>query len=202
MNPQFYNRGAGTRPYMAPEQMAYVNDKTNEPMDDWQLLDYTNVYGELKVNLTTESWKANFAVGIGALMYSLLIGGLHRHQQPDFLDEREKWETTNEADDFYSRTLRDLIMSCIEWRPSDRKTLDALLEEIESAINTVDYLNRAAKGVQEADDYHDLWYQADQYRLELAQDSSSDTWGKRSEDQAPGASDPPSTDVEIVMQDT
>ncbi|KAF2169382.1 hypothetical protein M409DRAFT_52631 [Zasmidium cellare ATCC 36951] len=184
MNPQFYNRGAGTRPYMAPEQMPYVNDKTNEPMDDWQLLDYTNVYG------------------IGALMYSLLIGGLHRHQQPDFLDEREKWETTNDADDFYSRTLRDLIMSCIEWRPSDRKTLDALLEEVESAINTVDYLNRAAKGVQEADDYHDLWYQADQYRLELAQDSSSDTWEKRSEDQAPGASDPPSTDVEIVMQDT
>lgn len=46
LNPSMYNHGAGTRPYKAPEQLSFVDSATDEPVDDWKLLDYTNVYGK------------------------------------------------------------------------------------------------------------------------------------------------------------
>lgn len=56
LNPQSYNYGAGTSGFKAPEQMAYANSETAEPMDDWKLLDHTNVYGKVAMGSDGEGF--------------------------------------------------------------------------------------------------------------------------------------------------
>lgn len=138
-------------------------------------------------------------------MYSLICGDVDKFGQPDFLDEDYKWETTNAADDRYSESLRTLIMSCIEWQPSKRVTLDDLHRLIFVSMGslpdaqTVQYLENAHSGIQFPDQARDLWYPQDAYQLGFALPGQSDATEEG--EQRGGASYSYSSTRENIMRD-
>lgn len=45
LNPVVYNNGGGTKGYLAPEMRAYVDANNGQPIDDFPLLAWTNIWG-------------------------------------------------------------------------------------------------------------------------------------------------------------
>ena len=117
-NPRFYNNGAGTEGYRAPEQYRWVDQQTLEPrFDDWK------VDGKADV----------FAVGM--LLRSLLLQR-QDYNQPFFLGDGDADTSLHvvglPAAGYYSIPLQTMVQDCLHFRPQRRLTFDALLRRIHS----------------------------------------------------------------------
>ena len=116
-NPRWYNDGAGTVGFKAPEQMRWIRSDNWEPVNEWRLNSKTNV----------------FACG---LILWCLVGEERAPPEPDWLgrsDEDTTLELQYEDDDpelVYSRELIDLINHCLSFRPQDRPTFEQMLARI------------------------------------------------------------------------
>lgn len=105
-------RLAGTKGYRAPEQMREIQQHgSNEP---FMLSSYTNV----------------FAVGIVLLE----LMNLERVEQKHYQWGPEPHTTNFRADMNHSRSLRDLVMRCLEYDPLARITAEDLLRDVRNAM--------------------------------------------------------------------
>lgn len=120
-------------------------------------------------------------------MYSLACGRIGRYDQPEFLEESEKWQITDQGTRLYSQTLLDLIMECIEWHPDKRIELDQLHEDIVDIFCDSDYLREASLGQQEDDPVYRFWFPEDKYAMNMTL-PAPETQTTNEGEQLPGAS--------------
>ena len=153
-NPSEWNRGSGTKGYKAPEQLDFVDSETKEPVDAFQLLSWTNVWG------------------IGATLFPLVNGRKMRAEdQLDYLPGT-LLEPQMEAfaHEHYSKVLLTLIERCLRFRPEERITLVDLQKEIANVIRTEDseeaiYMRAALVGNQWTDSDFDMSFPSEDYKL-------------------------------------
>ncbi|KAK4555830.1 hypothetical protein LTR86_007050 [Recurvomyces mirabilis] len=184
LNPRLYNRGAGTEGFLAPEQRDYVDRETRQPVDNFQLLAHTNVWG------------------IGAIVCCLAnLHDLGAQDQPSYLptqagdDGRPRYtiEPPEQGDEasHLSPALRDMIDACLKFDPSLRPTFSELRSRIDTWIleNCADggvgqYLFAASNGLLSEFDtaapQHTLWQVQDQdYRIGFALDRERQAYEQR-----------------------
>ena len=119
LNPRWYNDGAGTPGYLAPEHTKWINAMNWAPIDEWRFGSKTNIYG------------------VGLILWSLLA--LESPPQPVWLGDGRNDTTLNlprpvanpRPMNMYSRPLRNLVDSCLAFRPQDRPTFAEILDIIQ-----------------------------------------------------------------------
>lgn len=121
-NPQWYNRGDGTRGFKAPEQSRWVDSNTQAAINVWPLLAATNVYG---IGVTLRSLVAlnreprqPFWLGNGAQDQTLML------QTPGVYPV-----------DQYSQQLKNLINLCLSFNFAQRPTFDQILNTVRFNTN-------------------------------------------------------------------
>ncbi|KAK5121130.1 hypothetical protein LTR85_005614 [Meristemomyces frigidus] len=179
LNPTIYNAGSGTPGYLAPEQLAYMDVETREPVDEFQLLAHTNVWG------------------IGAIMWSLAHCQMLGYEDDlDYNVDGTKERPVGDARTaLLSQDLLDAIQACMKFDPAERITFEALHRGIQDfiAIRADDdgmgqYLQQARMGVQKDNVYFDLsGLPQDDYRIGLAFGGSELSSEDESSGRAPSA---------------
>lgn len=117
-NPSLYVDGGGTRGFMAPEQASYVSLPDIRPIDRFQMLAHTNVFG------------------VGMIIYCMAALKVNLWQ-PDFLGDGSERGDVHDAMAIkrYSVHLRSLIRDCIRFQPNRRPTWVEILERIDAAFD-------------------------------------------------------------------
>ena len=166
-NPDWYNAGDGTPGLLAPEQKRFFDADDLTPIDDFALSSWTNVYGVgliLWILITYDGGPPDYN---GPKQREWLGTGL-QHDPLDF--------SANTPALTYSQSLREMIMSCLEYDVLQRPTFQDLQRRI--AFETDErpgWPNRSfhmRSGVALPDVRHAnrvLWEQ-DRYRLGLRRD--------------------------------
>ncbi|SMQ49694.1 unnamed protein product [Zymoseptoria tritici ST99CH_3D7] len=153
LNPKFY-LGSGTAPFLAPEQVPFVNSVTGEPMDEYKMSDCTNVYA------------------ICALMFEL-VGHDEINRQPKFLPGEAPWTTSQRTMMTYTPTLLGLIMSGLVWDPRKRPSSTQLRTALINAIDWLpaamaQYIKASRAGAPISADWFKLEILPDKYQIGMA----------------------------------
>lgn len=146
-NPLMWSDGTGTPGQRAPEQMAFIDEETGEPVDAFKLLSATNVWA------------------VGVVMWQLVHRmSLDAEDELDFV-ERKELAIDEKKTDCYSRELLQAIQSCMRFDPADRITFQSLYDGIQAfkRVRAEDgsddlgmYLALAQTGVQNKHPLFDL----------------------------------------------
>ena len=121
-NPRWYNEGAGTVGFLAPEQTRYVERDTLDHIEENPLDDKTNVYGFGMILwcLLTQSLRPRqpLWLGVGTTDRTVMLDPPHAYPVA-----------------VYGQALIDLVNSCLHCdpaqRPSSRELLDNVLREVD-----------------------------------------------------------------------
>ena len=163
-NPRWYNTGIGTSGFKAPEHDRFVDRDSFLYMEEWQLRDWTNVYG------------------FGVVLRCLVTMG-RRPKQPLWVGDGEKDETLilntlhPRPINRYIQRLIDLINDCLSFdpdvRPTSRATLDIVLRETDEGptshnrargmrIGNADAATKAAQSTLDGADQYQIGIDRDQ----------------------------------------
>ncbi len=175
MNPDAYNYAQSTLCWAAPEQEAFLNPKTKDPIEP-----------ALKLGEATNVW------GVGAIAIRLMNQecypqGPHYGRPIPIPDDAsdEKRQATEQLNAYrgaleptphsaaktkYSEQLCELVQRCVRYKPASRIKLHKLRQEIRRYTTAGDEdlasdMRNRARGAAPA--AHHLRYQPDQYRLGL-----------------------------------
>ncbi|KJY01970.1 hypothetical protein TI39_contig267g00001 [Zymoseptoria brevis] len=153
LNPKFY-LGSGTAPFLAPEQVPFVNSVTGEPMDEYKMSDCTNLYA------------------ICALMFEL-VGHDQINRQPKFLPGEAPWTMSQRTMMTYTPTLLGLIMSGLVWDPRKRPSSTELRTALINAIDWLpapmaQYIKASRAGAPISADWFKLEVLPDKYQIGMA----------------------------------
>jgi serine/threonine protein kinase len=152
-NPMIYNFGAGTPGYLAPEQQKYMDRETGTPVDVFQLLAHTNVWG------------------VGLLIWCLIHGrSIAPQAQPEFY-----WRTENNkftcaierAVGNQHRVFARLVEQCLQFNPADRPSFANLRRAVDKSMpSRIQAAKAGTLGPSEREELHGLPSQ--RYRVGMA----------------------------------
>ncbi|KAK5121264.1 hypothetical protein LTR85_005430 [Meristemomyces frigidus] len=118
LNPHILIDGGGTTGFKAPEMRSYVDRATLQPIDRFQLLSHTNVWG------------------FGMIMYCLVSLTVDPPQK-DWLGDGDQDVPNVTADSRwpYGSELLDMIQDCLAYLPSARPSFGSLIKQIEAYLD-------------------------------------------------------------------
>ncbi|KAI5367232.1 Putative serine/threonine-protein kinase, active [Septoria linicola] len=122
-NPELYNLGAGTKGYLPPEQLRFINPSTGAAVDDFKLLSPCNVWGigAIILDLLDCSWRNSWTqpdyMPGGRWEYFVLPATKIKYSGVD-----PAWGTDSEP----HNDLFDIVDKCLSYRPEDRPTPEQL----------------------------------------------------------------------------
>ena len=157
-NPRWYNKGAGTPRFRAPEQSRQVDRDTLQYLEEWQLTSKTNVFG------------------VGIIIWCL-VNRSNDPPEPVWLGNGNIDTSLRVPATFpaytYSDQLRDLIHDCVQYDPANRPTFRGLLNDIRTHTSEDPGARNLASGMRSG--RASVWarwanrveYIEDRYRLGL-----------------------------------
>ncbi|KXT09689.1 hypothetical protein AC579_8956 [Pseudocercospora musae] len=149
-NPSVFH-GAGTRGYLPPEQLSFINSETGESCDEWKILSPCNVWG------------------IGVVLHTLMhCTGLSAAEQPSYLPgETTEYKIDEEYVLWkYGADLVDLANRCMKYDPKDRPSLKDLEASVAALIAKDPEAAQAHGGMQDPADV--VLVKADEYRIGMS----------------------------------
>lgn len=171
LNPTIWNAGGGTQGYLPPEQLPFIDEQTREPVDAFQLLSHTNVWG------------------VGAIMLSLLRRGrLEREDQLRYLPGTiAAYGAAQELQGIYSEDLLELVNRCLRFDPAERICFADLLHQIRQFVTLAgndggrgQYWREAREGQQPENQQMDIrGLPKDRYKIGFAVDQVQDEHSSR-----------------------